>query len=84
MIQGAGGAIFPLAFGIISDEFPRERAAQGIALISAILGIGGGVGIILAGPIISTFDYHWLFWFPLMVIVAATLATIFFSGWCCC
>ena len=26
-IQGAGGAIFPLAFGIIRDEFPRERVA---------------------------------------------------------
>ena len=69
MIQGSGGAIFPLAFGIIRDEFPRERAAQGIAMISAILGIGGGLGIILAGPIIDTFDYHWLFWFPLVAVV---------------
>ena len=24
-VQGAGGAIFPLAIGIIRDEFPRER-----------------------------------------------------------
>jgi len=78
VVQGAGGAIFPLAFGIIRDEFPREKSAQGIALISAILGIGGGIGIVLAGPIIDAFDYHWLFWFPLVVIVAATLATIFF------
>src|SRR5262245_15261015 len=78
VIQGSGGAIFPLAFGIIRDEFPRQRAAQGIAMISAILGIGGGLGIILAGPIIDTFDYHWLFWFPLIPVVGATLATIFF------
>ena len=53
VIQGLGGAIFPLAFGIIRDEFPRERVAGGIALISGLLGIGGGLGIVLAGPILA-------------------------------
>ena len=27
VIQGIGGGIFPLAFGIIRDEFPRDRVA---------------------------------------------------------
>ena len=27
-VQGAGGAIFPLAFGIIRDEFPREKVGS--------------------------------------------------------
>jgi MFS family permease len=76
VIQGGGGAVFPLAFGIIRDEFPRERVAQGIAMISALLGIGGGLGIVLAGPIISAFNFHWLFWFPLMAVVLATVAAI--------
>ena len=44
VIQGAAGGIFPLAFGIIRDEFPRERVAGGIGLMSALLGVGGGVG----------------------------------------
>ena len=70
VIQGLGGAIFPLAFGIIRDEFPRERVAGGIALISGLLGIGGGLGIVLAGPILEHLDYHWLFWIPLALIVA--------------
>src|SRR5436190_22037109 len=73
VIQGAGGAVFPLSFGIIRDEFPRERIPHGIALISAIMGIGGGLGIVLAGPIIAHFSYHWLFWFPLVGIVGATV-----------
>lgn len=78
IVQGTGGALFPLAFGIIRDEFPAQRSAQGIAMISSILGIGGGLGIVLSGPIIENLDYHWLFWFPLVATVAATVAAIFF------
>jgi EmrB/QacA subfamily drug resistance transporter len=76
VIQGLGGAIFPLAFGIVRDEFPRERVAGGIALISGLLGIGGGLGIVLAGPILAHLDYHWLFWIPFGVITLTVLATI--------
>jgi EmrB/QacA subfamily drug resistance transporter len=74
VIQGAGGAIFPLAFAIIRDEFPRERIPTGIALISALLGVGGGLGIILAGPITEHLSYHWLFWLPLVAVVVAGIA----------
>ncbi|MBV8598504.1 MAG: MFS transporter [Actinobacteria bacterium] len=78
LIQGSGGAIFPLAFGIIRDEFPRERVPHGIALISAVLGIGGGLGIVLAGPIVQALDFHWLFWLPLIGVVIATAGIVFF------
>src|ERR1700733_2106966 len=44
IIQGAGGGIFPLAFGIVRDEFPKERVAGSIGILSSILGVGGGIG----------------------------------------
>ena len=70
VIQGVAGGIFPLAFGIVRDEFPPEKVAGGIGLLSAILGVGGGVGIVLSGVIVEHLDYHWLFWIPLVAIVA--------------
>ena len=75
VIQGAGGGIFPLAFGIIRDEFPREKVAGSIGLMSAILGIGGGVGIVLGGVIVEHLSWHWLFWLPLAVVIVATVCT---------
>jgi EmrB/QacA subfamily drug resistance transporter len=78
VIQGAGGGVFPLAFGIIRDEFPRERVAGSIGLISAILGIGGGAGIVLAGILVDNLSYHWLFWLPLVAVAIATVATALF------
>jgi EmrB/QacA subfamily drug resistance transporter len=77
-IQGVGGAIFPLAFGIIRDEFPRERVATGIGLISATFGIGGGAGLVLSGLIVDNLDYQWIFWLALIVIAGAALATWLF------
>ena len=77
-IQGVAGAIFPLAFGIIRDEFPRERVATAIGLISATFGIGGGAGLVLSGVIVDNLSYEWIFWLGLIVIAIAAVATHFF------
>ena len=78
VIQGTGGAVFPLAFGIIRDEFPAERVAGAIGVMSAILGAGAGAGIVLAGPILVHLNYHWLFWIPMIMSAMATVATFVF------
>ncbi len=73
-IQGAGGGVFPLAFGIIRDQFPRERIAGGIGVVSSVVGIGGGVGLILPGIILPTLSFRWLFWIPLILTFIAMVA----------
>jgi EmrB/QacA subfamily drug resistance transporter len=75
VIQGVGGGIFPLSFGIVRDEFPGEKVAGGIGLLSAILGIGAGVGIVVGGLIVEHLGWEWLFWLPLAVIVLAAVCT---------
>jgi MFS family permease len=75
VIQGVAGGIFPLAFGIIRDEFPREKVAGSIGLMSAILGIGAGVGIVAGALVVEHLTWHWLFWGPLAVTVVATFCT---------
>ena len=47
---------------IIRDEFPREQVPGSIGLISAIFGIGGGLGLSPAACSPTTLSYHWIFW----------------------
>src|SRR6476661_896945 len=75
VIQGAGGGIFPLAFSIIRDEFPNRRVPGAIGLVSSLLGIGGGAGVVFAGIVTQNLSYHWLFWFPLVMISATAFLT---------
>jgi EmrB/QacA subfamily drug resistance transporter len=75
VIQGAGGGIFPLAFSIIRDEFPNERVPGAIGLVSSLLGIGGGAGVVFAGVVTENLSYHWLFWLPLAIILLTAYLT---------
>ena len=74
VVQGAGGAVFPLAFGIIRDEFEPARIPAAVGGFAAVLSLGSGLGVVLAGPVISALDHHWLFWLPATVVAATALA----------
>jgi EmrB/QacA subfamily drug resistance transporter len=74
-VQGASGGVFPLGFGIIRDEFPPGKIAAKIGLMSSVLGVGGGLGVVLSGVIAQHFDWHWLLWIPFAACVLAGLLT---------
>lgn len=61
-VTGLSMAAIPLGISLISVILPRRRASSGIALVSAMLGVGGALGLPLAGWIGEHGDYHLLFW----------------------
>jgi EmrB/QacA subfamily drug resistance transporter len=75
VIQGVAGGIFPLSYSIARDEFPPGRVAGGIGLMSAILGVGGGLGLVIGGLIDEHLSWHWLFWIPLPAMVVGAVCT---------
>lgn len=70
-IQGVGGGVLPLAFGIIRDEFPTAKIPGAVGAIASLAALGSGFGFVIAGPIVDALDYHWLFWLPMIVTIVA-------------
>jgi MFS family permease len=76
-LQGAAGGLFPLSFGIVRDELPRERIAAGIGALTAMISLGAA-GVVLPGLLIPQLSWHWLFWIPLILTVIAMAGTRFY------
>lgn len=69
VVQGCGGAIYPLAYGILSERLPSGRREAALGLMAATMGIGAGVGPVLGGLVSDHASYRWIF-----VVVAALAA----------
>ncbi len=78
VVQGIGGGMVPVAFGIIRDEFPAEKVAGAVGALASLTAVGAGLGIVLAGPIVTALDYHWLFWLPMILTVIAAVSAVLF------
>ena len=74
VVQGVGSAVMPLSIGIIRDEFPAERVPTAIGMVTAMLGGGSALGVVLAGAFIDYLSVAWMFGFAAVMTSAATLA----------
>ena len=78
-LQGFAAALIPVGISILRDELPREKVPSAVALMSATLGIGGGIGLPLSGLIYEHLGWQAIFWSSAaigVVLIVAVLAIV--------
>jgi MFS family permease len=74
-IQGVGMAMFPIAFSIVRDNFPREKLSIGQGVISSMFASGAVIGLSVGGAIIKLYGWQATF-FSIIPIAIAMLIVI--------
>jgi MFS family permease len=74
-IQGIGMAMFPIAFSIIRDNFPREKLSIGQGVISSMFASGAVIGLSVGGAIIKHYGWQATF-FTIIPIAIALLIVV--------
>lgn len=77
VVQGAGGGLLPLSYAIVREHLPPARSPAVVGLLSSLIAISAGVGIVIAGPVIDAFGYRVLFWIPLAATGIAAGVAVF-------
>ncbi|MFI0423717.1 MFS transporter [Spongiactinospora sp. 9N601] len=76
VLQGMAAPLLPLAIGIARQQVPRERLPTAIGVLSAMMGVGSGGGMILAGLVGG--GYQALFWILAgLAALSAALVAVF-------
>ncbi len=73
---GVSSSAIPLGISLLATVLPPERRGSATALISAMLGIGGALGLPLAGLLADNVDYHALFWIGAVGAVVSAVAVL--------
>ena len=70
-LQGFGMPIIPLGISVLRACVPADRVGSAMGMMSASLGVGGGLGLPLAAAIAERFNWQALFWFSTALGAAA-------------
>ena len=70
-IQGVGMSMFPIAFSIIRDQFPREKVSIAQGIITSMFATGAVIGLSIGGIIIEHFGWRMTFFtiIPISIIL---------------
>ena len=74
-IQGIGMSMFPIAFSIVRDQFPREKMSIGQGVITSMFASGAVIGLSVGGTIIQHFGWQATF-FTIIPISISLLIVI--------
>lgn len=71
VLQGAGGGVLPLAIALVRNQLPPQRVPGGIGAVSAAMGIGSALGLVVTGVLMEQWSYKSVFWAGLLVSLVA-------------
>jgi EmrB/QacA subfamily drug resistance transporter len=75
LVQAAGGgALLPVAIGVVADRYPPARRALAIGLVGAVAEAGGVLGPLYGAAIVSWLGWRWIFWLNLPLAVGLLVA----------
>ena len=79
VLQGASFSLYPIGVSILREELSPERLMGALAVLSAVLGFGGGMGLVVVGLLMrGDADYHRAFWFVTAFVALVILAVMRF------
>ncbi|WP_405686448.1 MFS transporter [Streptomyces sp. NBC_01387] len=73
-LQGMGMGMVPLGIALLRDAVPQEKLSSSIALVSASMGIGGGLGLPISAAVAQYANWRALFWGS--AVLAAVIAVL--------
>jgi len=77
VLQGASFSLYPIGVSILREELSPERLMAALAVLSAVLGFGGGMGLVIVGLLMrGDADYHRAFWFVSAFVALVLLAAM--------
>ena len=72
-IQGIGMSMFPIAFGIVRDQFPREKISIGQGIITSMFASGAVMGLAVGGIIVQNYGWRTTFFTIIPIAIALLL-----------
>jgi MFS family permease len=80
VLQGASFSLYPIGVSILREELEPDRLMGAMAVLSGVLGFGGGMGLVITGMLMrGDAGYHRVFWFTVgfvVLVIAAVVALV--------